>query len=683
MTISLRKKLIVLFAILIVAVIACTTLFSLMESSKMRKNSDQLTNDIDDQSKALVSSQLEQLTGSIANHIVTVEQEIDKNMLNTAYLVQYMDATKNLTTADLEALKQQTGMEDIYLTDPNGIFTISTEEASIGLSLFDIWEGYRMLLTGEESYIPSFLKIKEETGEIFKFTAIPRLNGTGIIETALNAGAIEQSITDFIQEESTILNTYVIDETGLVLTENTKGDSNSKWKQGETVQDENIQLVIQTGEPITAIQTEEPAEIYYPVKVDGKTVYVVYAQIDAKPFFQTSVLAKESLQEAQAAFAKSSINIVLSVSLVTIIVTIILILVITRFSRKLLQFAELLRNLKENNETIEISKSDELELQKIQESIQYVMNESNTVFKTIEKSTESLTTVQREFKERMVNTLENINQLSEAVHNTAINNQNQLESIETGNNIVYKMNNSVMKTSEINNNLKEAAQKTTDNANNSMAGLEKLLEIIEQIDTDTKANQQRVEKLKENSNEISGIVTVIQGIAEQTNLLALNASIEAARAGEAGKGFSVVAEEVKKLAEDSKLATEKIGEILYDIQEEVQATNTGNLGLIEFIHNSHEDVEYSVKYIKKLIEQTKIIGEEIHGLYEQTSTLSTNETDVRSIFKSLHDRIEENASNSEELLSMIIEIEGTLDKLKQLFEQVNNNTLDLEKVITL
>jgi methyl-accepting chemotaxis protein len=77
--------------------------------------------------------------------------------------------------------------------------------------------------------------------------------------------------------------------------------------------------------------------------------------------------------------------------------------------------------------------------------------------------------------------------------------------------------------------------------------------------------------LSERTQQIGEIINTVNAIADQSKLLVLNASIEAARAGEEGRGFAVVAAEVRQLAEQSRRATARVGEILNEIQ---QATNT-------------------------------------------------------------------------------------------------------------
>ncbi|RKZ30103.1 hypothetical protein DRQ33_08165 [bacterium] len=101
----------------------------------------------------------------------------------------------------------------------------------------------------------------------------------------------------------------------------------------------------------------------------------------------------------------------------------------------------------------------------------------------------------------------------------------------------------------------------------SQAAVEKMNMISETV-TDT---MNVINQLAEHSSEIQEFVKIISDIANQTNLLALNASIEAARAGEAGRGFTVVAEEVKKLAEDSAEAADQIGHLINDIISKIDA----------------------------------------------------------------------------------------------------------------
>jgi twitching motility protein PilJ len=144
------------------------------------------------------------------------------------------------------------------------------------------------------------------------------------------------------------------------------------------------------------------------------------------------------------------------------------------------------------------------------------------------------------------------------------------------------------------------------------------------------AVQQTVEKMRllaKRSSEISEIIDLIDEIAAQTNLLALNAAIEAAHAGEAGLGFSVVAEEIRKLAERSARATRDVGSLIKAIQNETtEAFEAMEKGMTEVKEGSalSEQARRSLQDISVVVRQSAELIEEISAASEEQARVTRN-----------------------------------------------------------
>ncbi|SPF33033.1 HAMP domain protein [Candidatus Desulfosporosinus infrequens] len=157
------------------------------------------------------------------------------------------------------------------------------------------------------------------------------------------------------------------------------------------------------------------------------------------------------------------------------------------------------------------------------------------------------------------------------------------------------------------------SQKTAEQGSNI---IQKTVQQMQVIRESVDSTAQVIQVLGERSQAIGEINNTISGISEQTNLLALNAAIEAARAGEHGRGFSVVAEEVRKLADQSRDAASKIAEIILEIQEKAQQA------VVTMQNSTHEvsqgvvDAEESGKAFYEIAQQVQSISNIVKGVKE-------------------------------------------------------------------
>jgi len=160
----------------------------------------------------------------------------------------------------------------------------------------------------------------------------------------------------------------------------------------------------------------------------------------------------------------------------------------------------------------------------------------------------------------------------------------------------------------------ELAQSTMQFAREGLDASQKAVEKITTVSDASQEITKNVTTLGDRSGEIGRIVEVITSIADQTNLLALNAAIEAARAGEAGRGFAVVAEEVRKLAENSGKAADQIGKLIRSIQLETAKT-------VDSVKNASEQVSEGQITISKVRQALDKIAEAADQTVNQVNNI--------------------------------------------------------------
>lgn len=291
---------------------------------------------------------------------------------------------------------------------------------------------------------------------------------------------------------------------------------------------------------------------------------------------------------------------------------------------------------------------------------------SDINLKKTEIAKEKLLDLHKKLQSNLSNEQQISQEITEGFSNIMYNLEGQNQSVSS---MTEKLNVSNDSIYSINERSREITEFVHENNKIIIEGEEKmnsLREEMREVDVSFENTFFLMNELNEKNKQIASILTTLKNISEQTNMLALNASIEAARAGEHGKGFSVVAEEVKKLADHSQKSSKEIESIIDEIQKKsIEVTKKTEIG-IEIFDKSQNVMEQLGCVFKQITEKSK----DISSKTEENKNLVYN---IKEASEEILQESESISSNSQQITAAIEEIMSSMENqsnsLKKLIEE--------------
>jgi methyl-accepting chemotaxis protein len=211
--------------------------------------------------------------------------------------------------------------------------------------------------------------------------------------------------------------------------------------------------------------------------------------------------------------------------------------------------------------------------------------------------------------------------------------------------------------------------------------VEALKEEIEKVNDSVQETVNLMKELTGQAQQIVSILNTIDGITKQTNLLALNASIEAARAGESGKGFSVVAEEIRGLAENSRQSTEVISDIIRSVIEKIEVSSD-KVTLINTSFQTSKTASDKVgDLFSKIILNTDNVVEKAKLVTEMTGNLDSENGKISGDMNTISAGSEETAASIEEITSNILEQNNRIQDIVKNYRDIDELSRRLNELV--
>ncbi len=611
--------------------------------------------------KEIAQSKVDKLVTIVDGKIYEWKDNVD--MLATKDIVKNMDfqRVKDFISDEDHIFNE---FESIIMSDRDGKY-LSTNGANGDISDRDY---FSKVMNGQTAV--SKPVISKSTGLPIIVVAAPIKDDNGNVY-GLIGGIINLSHISEIVNAEKLGDTgyaYMIDQEGLVIVH----PKEEMILQYNALQKGSVSQI-----ELTKKMIKEEAGVYN-YEFEGDRKIAAYGQLKSTSW---SIAMTTYYSEVTKNISKLR-NIILVIGLgIIAIIGILIYLLISRLVKPILKMADVTKEVSSGNLNVkvDINSKDEIgvlanNFNNMTENMRSLLSEMNEMGMIVASTSQ-----------QMMASTEEVSKVSEQVANTiselAMGANQQAESTAQSSEMVNKLIHEVSIISDNATNsekLTVKAQETVDEG----------IEIVEYQKNKMMENKKasmnvdiEISRLSEKSNEIGQIIALISSVADQTNLLALNASIEAARAGEHGKGFAVVAEEVRKLAEESRKATQGIENLINEIKTGIEKT-VQEMSIAKNIGDEQEhSVIKTVSTFENILEAVKTVTSNIKEVTNASETLNKNSQLVGENINDIACITQENASGAEEVAASTEEQSANLEQIVQSAQQLANISTELQKSI--
>lgn len=567
--------------------------------------------------------------------------------------------------------EQSPSYETVVFTDPKGMVRAHTTEKNIGVMNLADRDYFVNGMQGKQSI--SSILISKTTGNRVVVVATP-VKGTN--EEVVGVMSATINFEDLIQP---FLLTSNLNKNGIlpILVDDQKRIQVSPQKEiiGKRVAESGLgtdmiallsKEKLETGHNVIDDHGEEFVFAYAPIELTG---YQLYLQV---PLSSVLAAADEMKQQTLILITVSAMGICLVAWLIA-----------RSVSSPIQAITAQAKRVAEGDLTGQAMKvTTRDEIAQLTHSFNDMQHSLKSLIHQVQSSSEYVAESSVELMESAEQTSKMTQQITLAIEQVSVGADQQNLGVTESVRALQEVSQGVQQIAYYSTSISETSHYTIQRAHDGGESVQRTVNQMQSIHSSVSESDQIIKSLDERSKEIGKILDVVTGIAAQTNLLALNAAIEAARAGEHGRGFAVVADEVRKLAEESHRSSNQIGEYIAEMQRDVTCTINAMGHIKDKVDEGITVANDTKRSFAEIIQAAREVASQIENMAASAQHMSAGSQQVNASFAEIARISQETTASTQEVSSSAQEQLASMEEITSSAESLSHLALELRKMIS-